>query len=156
MCIRDSVNPHSISLEFTETLLMVNDTMHIQQVLGRLRSQGISIALDDFGTGFSSLTHLRDFPIDKIKIDRSFTNGINRDQNSLMIVQALTSMGHSMSLEIVAEGVENERESEMLTHLGCRLGQGYFFSHAESVARIELGAARLCQRASEKVVSSSS
>ncbi|MBO6527723.1 EAL domain-containing protein [Erythrobacter sp.] len=139
------IDPAAICLEFTETLLMVNDTAHVRKVLGKLKSAGMSVALDDFGTGFSSLSHLRDFPIDKMKIDRSFIKEITESPNSLMIVQALITMGQNLSLEIIAEGIETEREQRMLRRLNCELGQGYLFGHAESVDRIELAAQKIGQ-----------
>ena len=137
-----SVPPQSISLEVTETLLMVNDTQYIRGVLNELKRLGVSIALDDFGTGFSSLAHLRDFPIDKVKIDKSFVNNLTLKQSQLGIVQALVAMGQNLSLDIVAEGIETDTERAMLQHLGCKLGQGYLFSKALSLEEIELLAGR--------------
>lgn len=131
------IEPGDICLEFTEMLLMVNDTNYVKQVLAQLRQAGVSIALDDFGTGFSSLSHLRDFPIDRVKIDKSFVAGLTLDHSNLAIVQALIAMSQNLSIDIVAEGIESERDCASLIELGCKLGQGFHFSPASSVERIE-------------------
>jgi len=128
-----------ITLEVTETMLLVDNTEAVQQVLTELRDNGISIALDDFGTGYSSLSHLRDFPIDKVKIDGSFVQAMANDQQASKIVRALIGMANSMGLSVIAEGVETETQSRLLQQMGCQLGQGFLFGHAEDLSRLTLG-----------------
>jgi EAL domain-containing protein (putative c-di-GMP-specific phosphodiesterase class I) len=86
---------------------------------------GFTICLDDFGSGFSSLTHLRQFPIRKVKIDRDFIAAIDEDHQSRLIIQAIVQMGHSLGLRVVVEGVETEEQELFLRAIGCRHVQGY-------------------------------
>tara|TARA_R110002072_G_scaffold15856_40_gene62959 strand:+ start:5193 stop:7448 length:2256 start_codon:yes stop_codon:yes gene_type:complete len=128
-----------ITLEVTETMLLVDNSQAVQRVLTELRDNGVSIALDDFGTGYSSLSHLRDFPIDKVKIDGSFVQAMATDQQATKIVRALIGMANSMGLTVIAEGVETETQSRLLQQMGCQLGQGFLFGHAEELGRLTLG-----------------
>lgn len=130
------IPPHKVTLEITETMLLVNDAASVQTVLSKLSSSGVQIALDDFGTGFSSLTHLRDFPIDKVKIDGSFIRNMASNHQSRLIVQALIAMARNLGKEVIAEGVETPEQRDLLLHLGCRYGQGYLFGFAERVDRL--------------------
>jgi diguanylate cyclase (GGDEF)-like protein len=132
-----SINPKKIMLEVTETMLMVNDAATVQKVLADLRSAGMRIALDDFGTGFSSLSHLRDFPIDKVKIDSSFVKSICFEHQTRLIVQALISMAKNLGMEVVAEGIETKDQLDLLIQLGCTSGQGYLISPAETSCRVK-------------------
>ena len=134
------IDPKTIVLEVTETLLLVNDTKRVKKVLDSLRASGMSIALDDFGTGFSSLAHLKEFPIDKIKLDKSFVSEMTTQPEALMILQAMIAMGRNMKLEIVAEGVETGQQRQILADLGCQFGQGFLFSHAVSVDELSAAA----------------
>ncbi|MGB5863607.1 MAG: EAL domain-containing protein, partial [Sulfitobacter sp.] len=118
------VDPATLTLEVTETMLMVNDDDAARRVLSDLKQAGMQIALDDFGTGYSSLTHLRDFPIDIFKIDRSFVNVISSDHQSRLIVQAMIAMAQSLQIEVIAEGIETQAERDLLAYMGCRYGQG--------------------------------
>jgi EAL domain-containing protein (putative c-di-GMP-specific phosphodiesterase class I) len=93
-----------------------------------LKEGGVSIAFDDFGTGFASLTHLRDFPVDTIKIDRSFIAQLGKAQNAAAIVNAMVGLAHSLSMNIVAEGVETPAQVEFLKGIGCDMAQGYLFA----------------------------
>lgn len=131
------ISPHKVTLEVTETMLLVNDTASVRNVLDRLSDAGLSIALDDFGTGFSSLSHLRDFPIDKVKIDKSFVKSLCFDQQSRLIVQALINMAGNLGMEVIAEGIETEEQRTLLLQLGCHLGQGFLFSPAVNSCRIK-------------------
>lgn len=131
------ISPAKITLEVTETMLMVNDTETVRNVLSSLSAAGMSIALDDFGTGFSSLSHLRDFPIDKVKIDSSFIKSFNDDHQSRLIVHALVNMASNLGMQVIAEGVENEAQRSLLLQLGCNLGQGYLYSPAETACKIK-------------------
>lgn len=117
-----------ITLEVTETMLLVNDLERMRAVLERLKAAGISIALDDFGTGFSSLTHLKVFPIDKVKIDRSFVCDIAQDRYAHSIVAGVIAMARSLSVDVIAEGIETREQLTMLHEMGCLMGQGFLLS----------------------------
>ncbi|MXO64133.1 putative bifunctional diguanylate cyclase/phosphodiesterase [Qipengyuania oceanensis] len=130
------IAPSNVTLEITETMLLVNDPSSVQKVLLKLRAAGMQIALDDFGTGFSSLSHLRDFPIDKVKIDGSFVQKICIEHRSRLIVQALIAMAKNLGKEVVAEGVETEEQRELLLQMGCFYGQGFLFGKAEAPSGI--------------------
>jgi diguanylate cyclase (GGDEF)-like protein/PAS domain S-box-containing protein len=118
------LGPHNISIEVTETMLL-DAGGHLRQSLAMLDECGFTICLDDFGTGFSSLTHLRAFPIHKVKIDRDFIAAIGQDHQARLIIQAIVQMGHSLGLRVVVEGVETEEQETFLTAIGCRHVQGY-------------------------------
>lgn len=135
-----NVSTKMISLEVTETMLLVNDNGTVRRVLDQLHDEGVSIALDDFGTGFSSLSHLRDFPIDKVKIDCSFTQAMTADWQARTIVQALIAMAENMGIQVVAEGIETEEQRDLLTQMRCGLGQGFLFSPALDVGSVTLAA----------------
>lgn len=124
---RSGLPPQQLELEVTESV-MIEDIDAAIQVLSRLRETGISVAVDDFGTGYSSLSYLRKLPLDTLKIDRSFTAKINQDPKMAAIVEAIIRMGHSLNLEVVAEGVETHQQQELLQYYGCRYLQGFLFS----------------------------
>ena len=126
---RTGLAPQRLELEITESAL-VRDLEIVQAVLGALRNAGVRIALDDFGTGYSSLYHLRNFKLDKIKIDRSFVDAMTRDSDSAAIVHALIGLGAGLGLEVTAEGVETEAQRQMLSDQGCVQGQGFLYSEA--------------------------
>jgi EAL domain-containing protein (putative c-di-GMP-specific phosphodiesterase class I) len=100
----------------------------ILEVLTQLHSSGIRISIDDFGTGYSSLVYLRRLPVDQIKIDRSFVSSMLHDENATTIVRSTIDLGHSLGLEVVAEGVEDDETWALLADLGCDLAQGYALS----------------------------
>lgn len=116
-----------LELEVTESLLM-NDPAETAAILGRLRSRGIHISIDDFGTGYSSLSYLKRFPIDALKIDRSFVTDVTSNPDDAAIATAIILMGHSLKLSVVAEGVETENQLAFLKVLQCNEVQGYLFS----------------------------
>jgi diguanylate cyclase (GGDEF)-like protein len=122
------VAPQRLELEITESAL-VHDLDDAQEILGSLRKAGVRIVLDNFGTGYSSLYHLRNFKLDKIKIDRSFIDTIG-SQESAQIVSALVGLGHGLGLAVVADGVEGSEQRASLLATGCEQGQGFFFSGA--------------------------
>lgn len=122
-----NIPPEQIELEITETGLLL-DFQTARRSLAALKAAGVRISLDDFGTGFSSLRHLNELPIDKIKIDRSFTRRIATEAQSCKIIAAIISLGRTLGLITVAEGVETEAEADFLRGQGCQLGQGYLFS----------------------------
>lgn len=131
------LKPRNVTIEVTETMLLLDDCGDIRTLLTTLHQRGFTIALDDFGTGFSSLTHLRDFPITKVKIDRDFISNITTDQQSRLIVQAMVQMGQSLGVRMVAEGVETEEELTFLRAIGCSHAQGYKFAHPQSLRDLE-------------------
>lgn len=119
-----ALRPDNITIEVTETML-IDAGGQLRTSLAMLDECGFTICLDDFGTGFSSLTHLREFPIHKVKIDRDFIAGIGEDHQSRLIIQAIVQMGHSLGLRVVVEGVETEEQEIFLRAIGCRHVQGY-------------------------------
>lgn len=121
--------PHRLELEITESLLLKDDAANLA-ILHELRSLGTTISMDDFGTGFSSLSYLRSFPFNKIKIDQSFVRDIARREGSDAIIRAMTHLGHTLGMRVLAEGVETQLELDCLRDAGCENAQGYFFSPA--------------------------
>ena len=98
-------------------------------LLAHLKHLGISVALDDFGTGSASLTGLRQFPVDTLKIDRSLVHAMQSDRAAADVVELIVTLAHKMNLNVVAEGIETARQVERLVEIGCEYGQGYFFTH---------------------------
>ena len=121
------LEPKSLELELTESVLMKR-AESAASVLKTLRESGVQVAVDDFGTGYSSLSYLRKFPIDALKIDQSFVRQITTVPDDTTIVHAMISMGRSLKLRVVAEGVETRQELEFLQHHKCDEAQGYYFS----------------------------
>ena len=124
----DPAAGEGLELEITESMVM-EDVEHSRQSLHALREMGVTIAIDDFGTGFSSLSYLATLPADTLKIDRSFIMGMDAGAQGLALVSAIISMGHSLGLKIVAEGVETPAQCQQLALLGCDEIQGYVLSH---------------------------
>lgn len=125
----DNVNAESFTVEITESTL-IEDIGEVEKVLNELHDLGIRLALDDFGTGFASLAYLKDFPVDIVKIDRTFIEGVPDNEDDNTIVSAIAGLTRGLKLRLLAEGVENERQLEMLKGLGCQLGQGFYWSKA--------------------------
>ncbi len=119
--------PHRLEVELTEHAL-VTDLASAKRVISSLKSVGIKIALDDFGTGYSSLCYLSELPFDKIKIDRSFIKTVHERTESAKVVNAIVSLGRSLGVPTIAEGVETEREAAFLREIGCPIAQGFLFS----------------------------
>jgi PAS domain S-box-containing protein len=117
----------SLVLELTESMAMENPTA-VKSLLMELRSTGVRISIDDFGTGYSSLAHLRQFPVDALKLDRSFVRGIEARQDGAAIVGTLTDMALQLGLHVVAEGIENEQQLALIRSLKCHAAQGYLFA----------------------------
>lgn len=128
--------PKQLALEITESSAML-DIDHAVYVLQQLKTLGVELALDDFGTGFSSLSHLKRFPIDTLKIDQSFIQPMEQDPGSAAIVEGIIRLGHSMHLKILAEGIESPGQLALLRRFGCDEGQGYLFGKPMPAARFE-------------------
>ncbi|MHB1923385.1 MAG: putative bifunctional diguanylate cyclase/phosphodiesterase [Acidimicrobiales bacterium] len=125
-----------LCLEITETVVMQNLSTTLA-TLAELKALGVQLAIDDFGTGYSSLSYLKKFPVDVVKIDKSFVDGLGEQSVDTEIVAAVIRMTHSLGMKTVAEGVETPLQLEMLRELGCPLIQGYFYSPAVPAERIE-------------------
>ena len=121
------VDPASLCLEITESVLMEDASASVA-TLRSLKAIGVQLAIDDFGTGYSSLAYLRRFPVDHLKVDRSFVQGIGRSSEDSVIVKAVVDLGAALGLDVVAEGVETVEQLEELRRLGCESGQGYLWS----------------------------
>lgn len=138
--------PGLLELELTESIL-VQDAQEALLRLQALSELGVKLAIDDFGTGYSSLSYLKRFPIDRLKIDRSFVRGLPGDESDVGIVNAILNLGRALHLEIVAEGVETEDQREFLMRSGCEQYQGFLFApaldSASFEARLEPGTARI-------------
>jgi diguanylate cyclase (GGDEF)-like protein len=119
--------PQALRLEITESMLM-SDPERVHATVMRLSDLGVQLSVDDFGTGYSSLMHLRQMPIDELKIDRSFVSPMLHDESDLIIVRSTINLGHDLGLRVIAEGVEDEATLARLVRLGCDLAQGYHFS----------------------------
>jgi diguanylate cyclase (GGDEF)-like protein/PAS domain S-box-containing protein len=135
---KTGLNPRYLELELTESVLM----QHVEStafVLGELRALGVHLAVDDFGTGYSSLSYLSQFPIDSLKIDKSFVHGITSECNDAPIIRAVINMGRSLMQRVTAEGVETREQLAFLQSRGCEAGQGFYFSYpvvAEEFAKL--------------------
>lgn len=123
--------PERLEIEITENAL-IKDPKTAREILGQLSDAGIRIALDDFGTGHSSLRYLRDFRVDRIKIDRSFIAGMGEGGENAAIVRAILGLAAGLGIEAIAEGIELQEQRAQLRHEGCNYGQGFLFSHAVS------------------------
>ncbi|MGY1602807.1 putative bifunctional diguanylate cyclase/phosphodiesterase [Geodermatophilus sp. SYSU D00815] len=134
--VDSGVAPGTLVLEVTETALIA-DPEAVGRQLAELRRMGLRIALDDFGTGYSSLSWLRAFPVDVLKIDRSFVGLLSGPGQDAAIVHGLVQLGHGLRLEVVAEGVEHEEQRDLLRAEGCDLAQGWLFSAALPAAEAE-------------------
>jgi EAL domain-containing protein (putative c-di-GMP-specific phosphodiesterase class I) len=124
---RAVLDANGLKLEITETMVM-EDEQHVIGVLRDLSALGVRIALDDFGSGFSALTYVKDLPVDDLKIDKSFIDGLGEDAVNDAIVRLIVDFAHTLGLKVTAEGVENERQVASLTAMSCDLAQGLYFS----------------------------
>jgi diguanylate cyclase (GGDEF)-like protein len=124
---RSDLEPEQLGLEITESIL-IKESSSTRSTLEALREIGVKVLIDDFGTGYSSLARLKSFPLDVIKIDRSFVDGVGADEEDTVIVAAIVEIARSLGLHVIAEGVEGEAQLERLRDLGCHGAQGYLFS----------------------------
>ncbi|WP_025128301.1 bifunctional diguanylate cyclase/phosphodiesterase [Pseudomonas sp. PH1b] len=133
-----ALDPGLLELEITEGVLMQNVELTLN-TLQAIKALGVRLAIDDFGTGYSSLSYLRRFPVDVLKIDQSFIHGLSQEPKDAALVSAIITLGRSLHLNVIAEGVETAEQLAFLKHQGCEEGQGYYFSKAlpaEDFARL--------------------
>jgi diguanylate cyclase (GGDEF)-like protein/PAS domain S-box-containing protein len=119
--------PDSLVLELTETVLM-HSNEQIRAVMRALKDLGVEMAIDDFGTGFSSLSYLREFPIDVLKVDKTFIDDISTDEHQVALVEGIVRIADTLGLQVIAEGIEDVEQRDRLAAMGCRFGQGYLFA----------------------------
>jgi diguanylate cyclase (GGDEF)-like protein/PAS domain S-box-containing protein len=124
---RAGLPTNCLEVEVTESVFLGRSSGYVERALRELSVAGVTIALDDFGTGYASLTHLKQFPVDVIKLDRSFVRDMETDASDAAIVKAVLSLGQSLGITVVAEGVETAAQASLLHEHGCDLGQGYYF-----------------------------
>jgi EAL domain-containing protein (putative c-di-GMP-specific phosphodiesterase class I) len=124
---KTGIEAKHVILEITETVVMEGAETTIE-ILRKLKSIGVLLAIDDFGTGFSSLAYLKRFPVDLLKIDKSFVDGVALNGHDTAIVQAIIDLGHALGLKVIAEGVETREQVAQLRALGSELGQGFYYS----------------------------
>jgi EAL domain-containing protein (putative c-di-GMP-specific phosphodiesterase class I) len=132
------LDPEWLEFEITESVLMA-DVQSTAHVLRALKDRGVSLAIDDFGTGYSSLSYLTKFPIDTLKIDRSFMHTMTATRDDAPIVEAIIGMARSLKLCVIAEGIETAEQLTLLQALSCREGQGFYFGRpvgADQFARL--------------------
>jgi EAL domain-containing protein (putative c-di-GMP-specific phosphodiesterase class I)/DNA-binding response OmpR family regulator len=132
---RTGTDPQTLCLEVTEGTVMQEPEVAIT-TLRKLKALGCRVSIDDFGTGFSSLAYLKRFPLDELKIDKSFIDGLGKDPHDTAIVAAVMGMAHALDLNVVAEGVESAEQAARLRNLGCDEVQGYFYSRPISAAEV--------------------
>ena len=132
---RNQLDPEAIVLEITESTLMIDANATVRR-LQTLKSLGVRLAIDDFGTGFSSLSYLRQFPVDILKIDRSFLATVTTSVQTAVLVHSLVQLGKALGLDVIAEGIEHLDQLEALRDTECRLAQGFLF--AQAVPRDEM------------------
>jgi diguanylate cyclase (GGDEF)-like protein/PAS domain S-box-containing protein len=130
------LSPHLLELEVTENILLEDDDRVID-IFQRIRSLGVRIALDDFGTGYASLSYLKKFPIDRLKIDRSFVMELGTNSDDVAIVSSTVNLAKLLGLAVIAEGIEERSTVDLLLGMGCEVGQGYHFSPPVSAERFE-------------------
>jgi diguanylate cyclase (GGDEF)-like protein/PAS domain S-box-containing protein len=133
---RAAIPAHHFELEMTEHVFLGRGARNVERTLDVLSSAGVTIALDDFGTGYASLAHLRQFPVDVIKIDRQFVRRLSGCSDNAAIVRAVVGLGHSLGIITVAEGIETQAQLDRLVQEGCHQGQGYLFSRAVPASRV--------------------
>jgi Amt family ammonium transporter len=151
---RTGIRPEQVVLEITESAVMA-DAEAMTARLHELKALGVRLAIDDFGTGYSSMSYLCSFPIDILKIDRSFVHGVKDEPQKMGIVRTIVELGHILDLQTVAEGIELAEELEELRALECDLGQGFWFARpltVEAAVRMLAGQAAARRRGEFTVV----
>lgn len=132
-----SLDPSCLELEITESSL-VHDTGSFIKTLHELKSLGVKLAIDDFGTGYSSMAYLKDFPVDRLKIDQVFVSHLETEPSNIAILKAIVALGHSLGMKVIAEGVETAYQQAFLHGIGCDELQGYLYSKPLPIAAFEL------------------
>lgn len=132
-----SLDPSCLELEITESSL-VHDTGSFIKTLHELKSLGVKLAIDDFGTGYSSMAYLKDFPVDRLKIDQVFVSHLETEPSNIAILKAIVALGHSLGMKVIAEGVETAYQQAFLHGIGCDELQGYLFSKPLPISAFEL------------------
>jgi len=132
----NDINPKLLKLELTETML-VDDIEGVITKMNLLKENGVQFSMDDFGTGYSSLQYLRQLPLNQLKIDQSFVRDLEHDEQDRSIVKTIIAMGHGLGLDVIAEGVENTQQQEMLLEYGCTNYQGYLFAKPLPINELE-------------------
>jgi EAL domain-containing protein (putative c-di-GMP-specific phosphodiesterase class I) len=132
--------PGLLTLELTESTLLASDE-RVAQTLATIKDLGVVLALDDFGTGYASLSYLRQFPIDVVKIDRSFTANVTNQGGDLVLLKGIIDLGHALQLNLVAEGIETSEQHTIVRRLGCQQAQGFYFGRPSHPAQRDLDAA---------------
>jgi EAL domain-containing protein (putative c-di-GMP-specific phosphodiesterase class I) len=130
------LEPAALHVELTESAVIDQEDWSVQ-VLNELKNLGVALKIDDFGIGYSSLAYLKNLPIEGVKIDRAFVDGLGEDGRDAVIVEAIVSLGHALRLKVAGEGIETERQLEWLRTLGCDQGQGFYFSRPLSGPELE-------------------
>jgi len=148
--IETGLAPQRLELEITETALLENQEAHLVTIR-RLKDLGISMALDDFGAGYSAINYLTIFPFDKIKIDKSFTQGVLRRRECRAVVAAALALARGLGTVTTAEGIETEEQLDYMREAGADLAQGYLFGRPVPIAQLDLGQAPLPKQAGDKV-----
>lgn len=133
---RAGIPPHCFQLEVTETVFLGRGSEYVERALRLLSDAGVSIALDDFGTGYASLRHLKQFPVDVIKIDQSFVQNMEMAAEDAAIIEAVLNLGKSLKIEVVAEGIESISHALRLQEMDCHYGQGFLFSRAVAAGQV--------------------
>ena len=131
-----SIPTTCVQIEVTETVFLGRGAEYVERALKTLSANGIGIALDDFGTGYASLSHLKQFPVDIVKIDRSFLSDVQKNAESAAIIKTVLSLGRSLDLDVVAEGVETAGQESYLVSQGCQFGQGYLYGKATAANHV--------------------
>ena len=131
-----SIDPADLVVEVTESVLL-DDTERTMKFLGQLKHLGVGLALDDFGTAFSSLSYLRRFPFDRLKLDISFTSELPQSTRSMLLVEEICHLSTTMKMKSIAEGIERQEQADALRGMGCDYGQGHFFSRPLSASDCE-------------------
>lgn len=142
---KNALHHNDLTLELTENILLSRESGAVHARLSSLRDRGVRIALDDFGTGYASLSHLRELPIDQLKLDRSFIGKVTQSRQNLSIVVSLLMLARTLGIQTVAEGIEEEGARRLLSYTTCQIGQGYLFSRPVCEEEAEL----LCPMNSE-------
>ena len=132
--------PELLTLELTESTLLASDE-RVARTLQTIKDLGVVLALDDFGTGYASLSYLRQFPIDVVKIDRSFTANVSNQNGDLVLLKGIIDLGHALQLNLVAEGIETSEQHTIVRRLGCQQAQGFYFGRPTHPAQSDLDAA---------------